>query len=100
MSRSPSTNACSTTIELSAWDGEIVEPMISVQWFAKMDLLAAKAIQAVKEGRIIIVPERFEKVYFNWLENIKDWCISRQLWCGHRIPAWYCPNGHITVARQ
>ncbi|MCC7209486.1 MAG: valine--tRNA ligase [Anaerolineae bacterium] len=80
--------------------GEIVEPMLSVQWFVKMEPLARKAIDAVRDGRIRIVPERFEKVYFNWLENIKDWCISRQLWWGHRIPAFYCPNGHITVDRQ
>jgi valyl-tRNA synthetase len=65
-----------------------------------MEPLAHKAIDAVRDGRIKIVPERFEKVYFNWLENIKDWCISRQLWWGHRIPAFYCPDGHITVARQ
>ena len=80
--------------------GEIVEPMLSVQWFVKMEPLARKAIDAVRDGRIRIVPERFEKVYFNWLENIKDWCISRQLWWGHRIPAWYCRDGHITVARE
>ncbi len=79
--------------------GEIVEPMISVQWFVKMEPLAAKAIDAVKSGQIKIVPERFEKVYFGWLENIKDWCISRQLWWGHRIPAFHCENGHITVER-
>ncbi len=79
--------------------GEIVEPMISEQWFVKMEPLAAKAIEAVRSGQIKIVPERFEKVYFNWLENIKDWCISRQLWWGHRIPAFYCENGHITVER-
>ncbi len=80
--------------------GEIVEPMISVQWFVKMEPLAQKAIAAVKDGRIKIVPERFEKVYYNWLEGIRDWCISRQLWWGHRIPAFHCPNGHITVDRQ
>ncbi len=80
--------------------GEIVEPLISVQWFVKMEPLAAKAIAAVRDGRIKIVPERFEKVYFNWLENIRDWCISRQLWWGHRIPAFHCDNGHITVQRD
>src|SRR5260221_6989191 len=80
--------------------GEIVEPLISEQWFVKMEPLAAKAIAAVKDGRIKIVPERFEKVYFNWLENIRDGCISRQLWWGHRIPAFYCPDGHITVQRE
>ncbi len=70
--------------------GEIVEPMISEQWFVKIDLLAQPALEAVRDGRIRIIPERFEKVYYNWMENIKDWCISRQLWWGHRIPVWYC----------
>ena len=80
--------------------GEIVEPMVSTQWFVKMDSLAAAGIQAVQDGRIQIVPERFEKVYYNWLENIQDWCISRQLWWGHRIPVWYCQDcGELTVAR-
>lgn len=81
--------------------GEIVEPMISTQWFVKIQPLADAAIEAVKDGRIRILPERFEKVYFNWLENIKDWCISRQLWWGHRIPVWYCADcGHQTCTRQ
>ncbi|MHB8753159.1 MAG: valine--tRNA ligase, partial [Aggregatilineales bacterium] len=80
--------------------GEIVEPILSVQWFVKIQPLAEKAIAAVKDGQIKIVPERFEKTYFNWLENIRDWCISRQLWWGHRIPAFYCEKGHITVDRQ
>jgi valyl-tRNA synthetase len=79
--------------------GEIVEPMISEQWFVKIQPLADKAIEAVRDGRIKIVPDRFEKTYFNWLENIRDWCISRQLWWGHRIPAFYCEKGHITVDR-
>lgn len=75
--------------------GEIVEPMVSVQWFVTIQPLADAALAAVRDGRIRIVPERFEKVYFNWLENIKDWCISRQLWWGHRIPVWYVigPDG-------
>src|SRR5574339_141353 len=89
-----------TTIPRSQRGGEIVEPMISTQWFVKIEPLAQAALEAVRDGRIKIVPERFEKVYYNWLENIKDWCISRQLWWGHRIPVWYCPNGHMTVARQ
>jgi valyl-tRNA synthetase len=81
--------------------GEIIEPMISTQWFVEIAPLAEKALMAVKNGDIRIVPERFEKVYFNWLENIKDWCISRQLWWGHRIPVWYCAdcNGQ-TVKRE
>jgi len=82
-----------TTIPRSQRGGEIVEPMISTQWFVKIEPLAQAALEAVKDGRIKIVPERFEKVYFNWLENIKDWCISRQLWWGHRIPVWYCRMG-------
>ena len=89
-----------TTIPRSQRGGEIVEPMISTQWFVKIEPLAKAALKSVKDGRIKIVPERFEKVYYNWLENIKDWCISRQLWWGHRIPVWYCENNHMTVARQ
>ncbi|MGA7194082.1 MAG: valine--tRNA ligase [Anaerolineales bacterium] len=89
-----------TTIPRSQRGGEIVEPMISTQWFVKIEPLAKAALESVKDGRIKIVPERFEKVYFNWLENIKDWCISRQLWWGHRIPVWYCENNHMTVTRE
>jgi valyl-tRNA synthetase len=89
-----------TTIPRSQRGGEIVEPMISTQWFVTIEPLAKAALDAVKDGRIRIVPERFEKTYFNWLENIKDWCISRQLWWGHRIPVWYCPDHHMTVARE
>jgi valyl-tRNA synthetase len=66
--------------------GEIVEPMISTQWFVKIKPMAEAGIEAVRNGSITIVPERFTKVYYNWLENIQDWCISRQLWWGHRIP--------------
>jgi valyl-tRNA synthetase len=81
--------------------GEIVEPMVSTQWFVSMEPLAKPAIEAVRDGRIQIVPERFEKVYYNWLENIEDWCISRQLWWGHRIPVWYCDDCEgVTVARE
>jgi len=89
-----------TTIPRSQRGGEIVEPMISEQWFVKIESMANAGLDAVKDGRIKIVPERFEKTYFNWLENIKDWCISRQLWWGHRIPVWYCPDNHMTVARE
>ena len=81
--------------------GEVIEPMVSTQWFVRMESLAAPALEAVRSGQIQIVPERFEKVYYNWLENIRDWCISRQLWWGHRIPAWHCADcGEITVARE
>ncbi|MHC1781505.1 MAG: valine--tRNA ligase [Anaerolineaceae bacterium] len=81
--------------------GEIVEPMISEQWFVSIKPLADAALEAVSDGRIKIVPDRFTKVYYNWLENIQDWCISRQLWWGHRLPVWYCQDcGEMIVARQ
>jgi valyl-tRNA synthetase len=81
--------------------GEIIEPMVSTQWFVSIKPLAEAGLQAVRDGRITIIPERFTKVYFNWLENIEDWCISRQLWWGHRIPVWYCDDcGQMTVMRQ
>jgi valyl-tRNA synthetase len=80
--------------------GEIIEPMISDQWFLRMEPLAKPALQAVRSGQIQIVPEHFTKVYYNWLENIQDWCISRQLWWGHRIPVWYCKECmKVTVSR-
>ena len=79
--------------------GTTVEPYLSEQWFVKTKPLADRGVQAVKDGRIKWVPEQWEKTYFNWMENIRDWCISRQLWWGHRIPAWECEDcGHITVA--
>ncbi len=79
---------------------KVVEPRISKQWFVKMEPLAKPAIEAVRSGDIKFIPSRLEKIYFNWMENIKDWCISRQLWWGHRIPAWYCPDcGEIIVSR-
>jgi len=78
-----------------------IEPLISTQWFVKMDSLAKPAADAVRDGRIKFVPERFTKIYTQWLDNIRDWCISRQLWWGHRIPAWYCADcGETTVARE
>ena len=81
--------------------GTTVEPKVSKQWFVKMEPLAKPAIEAVKKGDTKFVPQRFEKVYFHWLENIRDWCISRQLWWGHRIPAWYCDDcGEITVSKE
>ena len=79
----------------------IVEPRISEQWFVKMKDLAKPAIEAVKSGEVKFVPKKYEKTYFNWLENIQDWCISRQLWWGHRIPAYYCKDcGNIMVAEK
>ena len=77
----------------------VVEPMIKLQWFVAMDELRKPAIEAVKDGRIRFVPKRYEKQYFNWMENLHDWCISRRLWWGHRIPAWYCDAcGHLEVS--
>ena len=78
-----------------------VEPIISAQWFVKMKPLAEEAIRVVKDGETKFVPERFSKTYLNWMENVRDWCISRQLWWGHQIPAWTCADcGHITVSRE
>ena len=78
-----------------------VEPLISAQWFVKMKPLAEEAIRVIKDGTIKFVPERFSKTYLNWMENVHDWCISRQLWWGHQIPAWYCDAcGHINVSRE
>ncbi len=79
----------------------VVEPRVSKQWFVKMKPLAEPAIDQVKNGEVKFVPERFEKIYYHWMENIKDWCISRQLWWGHRIPAWYCSDcGELIVSRE
>lgn len=79
----------------------IVEPRVSLQWFVRMKPLAEPAIAAVRNAETSFIPERFEKTYFNWMENIRDWCISRQLWWGHRIPAYYCSDcGHVTVSRE
>ena len=78
-----------------------IEPMVSKQWFVKMAPLAAPAVACVKSGEVKFVPERFTKTYLNWMENVRDWCISRQLWWGHRIPAWYCADcGEVIVARE
>ncbi len=81
--------------------GTVVEPRVSTQWFVKMEPLAKPALEAVREGKVRFIPERFTKIYYHWMENIKDWCISRQLWWGHRIPAWYCRDcGEIVVSRE
>ncbi|MBQ8717138.1 MAG: valine--tRNA ligase [Clostridia bacterium] len=80
---------------------QVIEPMVSKQWFVKMEPLAKPAIAAVREGRTKFVPERFEKNYFHWMENIRDWCISRQLWWGHRIPAFYCDDcDEVVVTKE
>ncbi len=81
--------------------GTTIEPLIKAQWFVKMDELIKPAVKAVKEGEIKLIPPRMDKTFYNWTDNIRDWCISRQLWWGHRIPAYYCKDcGEITVARQ
>ncbi len=81
--------------------GTTIEPRVSLQWFVKMETLAKPAIEAVRDGRTKFVPERFSKNYFNWMEDIRDWCISRQLWWGHRIPAFYCDDcGEIVVTKE
>jgi valyl-tRNA synthetase len=78
--------------------GTVVEPRLSVQWFLRTRPLAEVALASVREGRTRLIPDHFEKVYAHWMENIHDWAVGRQLWWGHRIPAWYCPDGHITVS--
>lgn len=94
------TESYRTQVPRSQRGGEAIEPMISTQWFVNMKPLAEPAMDVVRQGKIKIIPERFTGIYFNWLENIKDWCISRQLWWGHRIPAWHCEDcEHITVSR-
>ena len=81
--------------------GSDVEPLISAQWFVKMEPLAKEALRVVNEGEVKFIPDRFSKTYTNWMENVHDWCISRQLWWGHQIPAWTCEEcGHITVDRE
>ena len=78
----------------------VVEPYLSDQWFVKMEPLAKPALEAVRSGQIHFHPKHWEETYFHWMENIRDWCISRQIWWGHRVPVWYCEEGHLTVARQ
>ena len=88
------------SVGVSQRSGAVVEPYISKQWFVDVKPLAEKALSAVEDGETVIVPEMWTKTYYEWMRNIRDWCISRQLWWGHRIPAWYCEKcGHITVAR-
>ena len=77
-----------------------VEPLIMLQWWCAMDELAAPAIAAVEGGRVRFTPERFARVYLDWMRNVRPWCISRQIWWGHRIPVWYCPDGHLTVEEE
>ena len=77
-----------------------IEPKISEQWFVKMEPLAKPAIEAVKQGKVKFIPERFDKIYYNWMENIQDWCISRQLWWGHRIPAYYCDECNEVIVAE
>ena len=79
---------------------DVIEPRLKTQWFIRTGPLAARALDATRSGRTRILPERFEKVWEHWLTNIRDWNVSRQLWWGHRIPAWYCPDGHVTVSRR
>ncbi len=78
----------------------VVEPRLSLQWFVRMKPLAEPALQAARDGTVRFTPEHWKRVYEHWMENIRDWCISRQLWWGHRIPVWYCPEGHVVVARE
>ncbi|MFN7470480.1 MAG: valine--tRNA ligase [Roseiflexaceae bacterium] len=85
------------SVGISQRGGEVIEPLLSEQWFVKMQPLADMALAAVKSGETKIIPENFGRVYDNWLDNIQDWCISRQLWWGHRIPVWYGPNGEMIV---
>ncbi|HEU5101823.1 MAG TPA: valine--tRNA ligase, partial [Roseiflexaceae bacterium] len=85
------------SVGISQRGREVIEPLLSEQWFVRTKPLAELALAAVKDGRTKIIPERFEKVYYHWLENIEDWCISRQLWWGHRIPVWYAPDGQMIV---
>jgi valyl-tRNA synthetase len=77
-----------------------IEPLVMPQWWCAMDELAAPAMASIREGRVRFTPERFARVCLDWLENVRPWCISRQIWWGHRIPVWYCPDGHLTVAEE
>ncbi|MCB1048900.1 MAG: class I tRNA ligase family protein, partial [Calditrichaeota bacterium] len=88
-------------IGLCQRSGAVVEPMLSPQWYVKVEPLAVPAAEAVRSGRTKIVPATWERTYFHWMDNIRDWCISRQLWWGHQIPAWHCDDcGQVTVQRE
>ena len=89
-----------TTVPIGERTGETIEPLLTSQWFMNMKELANNGIEVVKDGKISFVPEHWEKIYFNWLENIEDWCISRQIVWGHRIPAWYDNNGNVYVGKN
>ncbi len=78
----------------------VVEPLLSLQWFVKIKPLAQPALEATRSGRIAFVPERYKRTYEDWMEHIRDWCVSRQIWWGHRLPVWYCPDGHVTVSEE
>ena len=79
---------------------DVIEPRLKTQWFIRTKPLAEPALAATRSGRTTILPARFEKVWEHWMTNIRDWNVSRQLWWGHRIPAWYCPDGHVTVSAE
>ena len=89
-----------TTVPIGERTGEIIEPLLTSQWFMNMKEIANNGIEVVKDGKISFVPEHWEKIYFNWLENIEDWCISRQIMWGHRIPAWYDNDGKVYVGKN
>ena len=86
------------TVPRAQRGGEVIEPLISKQWFVNMEAMTKLGLASVRSGRIRIIPDRFTKVYYHWLENLRPWCISRQLWWGHRIPVWYGPDGQVFVA--
>ena len=86
------------SVATSERSGDIVEPLLSLQWFVRMAPLAKPALEAYRDGRVRFVPERYGRTYEHWLENIRDWNVSRQIWWGHQLPVWYTPDGHEVVA--